>query len=134
MSVAANSTIIHLLNWGRGVSWQLRIDFIFTLICCQEHCSPVFRALFPGGIQGKWQSTPSAPAVPTQKPTFLTPLWPREVCVCVCRYGNSPAANFSVILLHYFMQIIPRKDQHIKKNYKKMNAAHIGCHVKKLKK
>lgn len=52
---------------------------------------------------------------------------PREVCVCVCRYGNSPAANFSVILLHYFMQIIPRKDQHIKKNYKKMNAAHIGC-------
>lgn len=101
MSVAANSTIIHLLNWGRGVSWQLRIDFIFTLICCQEHCSPVFRALFPGGIQGKWQSTPSAPAVPTQKPTFLTPLWPLggfdEVFGPTCGRSNQ-LAGFLLVL------------------------------------
>lgn len=58
------------------MSWQLRIDFMFTLVCCQEHRLPVFHALFPGGIQGQWQPTPSTLAIPTQKLTVLNPLRP----------------------------------------------------------
>lgn len=57
---------------------------MFTLVCCQEHRSPVSRALFPGGIQGQWQSTPSALAIPTQKPTVLNPqgpMWGGGGCV-----------------------------------------------------
>ena len=37
--------------------------------------------------------------------------------MCMCwMYGNITDANLFVILLHYFMQIIPRMDQLIKKN------------------
>ena len=75
MSVAAKSTIIYLLNWRRGASWQLRIDFIFTFVGCQEHCSPVFCALFPGGIQSKQQSTPWTITFPTRKLIFFKPSW-----------------------------------------------------------
>ena len=73
MSIAANSTIIYLLNWRRGASWQFRIDFIFTFVGCQEHCSPVFCALFPGGIQSKQQSTPWTISFPTWKLIFFKP-------------------------------------------------------------
>ena len=78
MSVAANSTIIYLLNWRRGASWQLRIDFIFTFVSCQEHCSSVFCALFPGGIQSKQKSTPWTISFPTRKLIFFKPSWADE--------------------------------------------------------
>ena len=54
--------------------------------------------------------------------------------MCMCWvYVNITDANSFIILLHYFMQVIPRMDQLIKKNKKKINVISIGWYVSKLK-